>query len=146
VVIVYAGTVAYHLPKLQRLRQKSERGCSVPVFAELTGVSEDGVRRDLPQADLGQVEVDQWVSWLEKRGFRVLKRDGCPTDIVPCAHLVAHNQPRDKSHFHWVFRDADGDVHDPSPGNLAMAADDERMKNLSLYPERVLTLSVAGSP
>jgi len=134
--------MAFNLPKQQRLRQELERACSVPVFAVLAGVSEDKVCRDLPGAALGQVTVQEWISWLEKRSLRVLKRDGWPTDIVPCAHLVATRQPRDERDFHWVYRDADGDVHDPSPMFEAMPADDPRMRNLSLYAEKVLTLAI----
>jgi hypothetical protein len=131
------------LPKTQKLRQGSERDCSVPVFAALAGVSEDEVRRDLPKAALGQATVQQWIHWLERKGFEVLKRDGCPTDAVPCAHLVALHQPRSKQDFHWIYRDADGDVHDPSPVFEAMPADDPRMRNLSAYTEKVLTLSLS---
>jgi hypothetical protein len=136
--------VAFKLPKQQKLRQESERDCSVPVFAALAGISEDEVRQDLPQAAMGQVSDLQLIKWLEKRGFKVLRRDGCPTDIVPCAHLVGPNEPRDKRDFHWVYRDEDGDVHDPSPVSLAVAADDAMMRNLSLYARKELTLSVSS--
>ncbi len=133
----------FKLPKTQELQQESERGCSVPVFARLAGVSEDEVRRDLPEAELGQVSVAGWVAWLEKRGFKVLKRDGCPTDILPCAHLVGPDNPRDARDFHWVYRDGDGDVHDPSSVPRAVPADDARMRNLDLYGRKELTLSVS---
>ena len=93
---------------------------------------------------MGQVTVLQLIKWLEKRGFKVLRRDGCPTDIVPCAHLVGPDKPRDKWDFHWVYRDEDGDVHDPSLVSLAVAADDPTMKNLSLYARKELTLSVSS--
>jgi hypothetical protein len=136
--------MACKLPKQQRLCQESDRGCSVPVFANLAGVSEDEVRRDVPQAALGQVTLAQWISWFETRGCKVLIREGCPDDIVPCAHLVAPSRPRDSLDFHWVYRDADGDVHDPFPGSAAMPADDPRMRDLSLYAQKVLTLSVSS--
>jgi hypothetical protein len=68
--------VAFKLPKQQRLRQESERDCSVPVFAALAGISEDDVRHDLPQAAMGQVTVLELITWLEKRRFKVLRRDG----------------------------------------------------------------------
>jgi hypothetical protein len=126
--------VGFKFPKQQELRQESDRDCSVPVFARLAGVSEDEVRRDLPQAALGKITLLQWISWLEKRGFKVLLCDGCPTDIAPCAHLVATHQPRN--------RDAEGDVHDPSQVFAAMPASDPSMRNLSNYHQKVLTLSV----
>lgn len=134
--------MAFKFPKAQKLRQESDRDCSVPVFASLAGVSEDEVRRDLPQAALGRVRYLEWIGWLEKRGAKVTLCEGCPSDIAPCAHLVATHQPRDDGDFHWVYRDADGDVHDPSPSFAAMPADDPGMKNLSVYAQRVLTLSV----
>ncbi|MGA7795900.1 MAG: hypothetical protein WCA19_22940 [Candidatus Acidiferrales bacterium] len=136
--------MVFKLPKLQKLRQVTERGCAVPVFAILAGVSEDEVCRDLPQASLGLVSVLQLEGWLEKKGFKVLRRDGAPTDIVPCAHLVAPSLPRDSTDFHWVYRDAEGDVHDPSPVFAAMPADDPRMKNLSVYNKAELTISVSS--
>jgi len=137
--------MSFKLPKPQKLRQESERGCAVPVFASLAGLSEDEVRRDLPQASLGRVSIIQWENWLKKRGFNVLRRDGAPTDILPCVHLVAPHPPRDITDFHWIYRDADGDVHDPSPAFEAMPADDLRMKNLSVYDKAELTLSVTSS-
>jgi len=137
------ATVHFHLPKPQKLRQTSERDCAVPVFAALAGVSEDEVCRDLPNASLGEVSVDQWKGWLEKRGFRVLKVDGCPTEVVPCAHLVGSDEPRDERDFHWVYRDVNANVHDPDPAFKWITADDPRMKNLSFYPRKVLTLLVS---
>lgn len=137
--------MAFNFPKPQKLRQNLERECSIPVFAELSGVSEDEVRQDFPQAVLGLVTVEQWISWLHKRGFRVLRRDGCPADVLPCVHLVATHQPRDGSDFHWIYRDADGDVHDPSPVFAAMPADHPSMRNLSVYFQQVLTISIASS-
>jgi hypothetical protein len=107
----YDGVVNFKFPKQQRLRQDSERGCSVPVFANLASVSEGEVLRDLPAAALGAVSVSEWIKWLENKRFDVLSRDGCPADIVPCAHLVALHDPRDAGDFHWIYRDSDGDVH-----------------------------------
>jgi hypothetical protein len=133
------------LPKFQELRQKSQRGCAVPVFARLAGVPEEEVLRDLPPAVLGLVSVGQWITWLKlkKRGFGVLKREGDPTDILPCAHLVAPGSPRSKMDFHWVFRDREGNIHDPSEVFVAFAADDPRMKDLSVYGGSVLTIALS---
>jgi hypothetical protein len=100
----------------------------------------------MPHAALGQVSVLEWMDWLEAQGLAALKRDGCPSDVVPCAHLVASHPPRDHTHFHWIYRDADGDVHDPSPVFEAMPADDPRMKDLSSYHQQVLTISVSRPP
>jgi hypothetical protein len=135
--------MTFKLPKQQRLRQKSDRDCSVPVFAALTGISEDKLCLDVPLAAMGLVSVDQWKNWLRKRGFQVSERDGCPVDLLPCAHLVATHPPRDLTDFHWIYRDGDGDVHDPSEVSLAMPADDPRMRNLSLYSLHQLTLSIS---
>jgi hypothetical protein len=104
-------------------------------------VSEEEVLADLPEAYLGTVTVDGWRAWLESKGFTVTKREGCPADVVPCAHLVA-NALYTKEDAHWVFRDEDGDVHDPSPVSMYMPADDERMRNLTIYAMKILTLSV----
>jgi len=139
----YDGVVNFKFPKQQRLRQDSERGCSVPVFANLASVSEGEVLRDLPAAALGAVSVSEWIKWLENKRFDVLSRDGCPADIVPCAHLVALHDPRDAGDFHWIYRDSDGDVHDPFGDFGTIAADDPIMKNLSLYRRKVLTLSIS---
>jgi hypothetical protein len=137
--------MAIHLPKTQRLRQELERDCSVPVFAELTGVSSDEILRDFPHATIGRVTVEQWKAWLEKRGLTVVERDGCPSDIVPCVHLVATHEPRDNTDFHWIYRDEDGDVHDPSPVSGAVPADDPTMRDLTYYRGKILTLSVLKS-
>jgi hypothetical protein len=135
----------FRLPKLQRLCQRTERGCSVPVFAALAGIPEDQVLRELPGADEGKVRLDRWLAWLEEKGCKVLRRDGSETDILPCAHLVGQN-PRDESDFHWVYRDEDGDVHDPSPVSLAMPADHPWMRELSGYNTNVCTVSVTRRP
>ena len=128
--------------KPQMFRQTSEpRDCSVVVFAALTGISEDEIRRDLPEAPLGEVSVDGWISWLGKKGFSVLRRQGCPDDIVPCAHLVALNELRDGAH--WIYRDGEGDIHDPNSAQQYLQADDPRMKSISFYSEKVLTVSVS---
>ena len=134
----------FKFPKQQYLRQETEKGCSVPVFAKLAGVSEYEVRRDLPQAALGRITHHQWKSWLENKNLHVLMREGCPADIVPCAHLVGPSHPRDERDFHWVYRDEDGDVHDPSPVAAAMPADHPEMRGLCLYDLKVLTLSVSA--
>ncbi|WP_263355435.1 hypothetical protein [Acidicapsa acidisoli] len=133
----------WNLPKRQILIQETERGCSVPVFAQLAGISTNDLKRELPGAILGQVTVNEWIVWLEGKGFAVLKRDGCPVDIVPCVHLVAHS-PQSELDFHWVYRDTEGDVHDPSPVSTCMGADDPRMRDLSFYETKQLTISVEG--
>jgi hypothetical protein len=135
----------FRFPKLQKLCQKTERGCSVPVFATLAAIPEDQVLQELPAAAEGMVRLDRWIAWLEEKGCDVLWRNGCETDILPCAHLVAHN-PRGESDFHWIYRDEDGDVHDPSPSSLAMSADDPRMRDLSLYNTKACTISVKSRP
>lgn len=135
-------TGPFKLPKPQRLHQKHNRDCGVCVFAELAGVSEEEVLADLPDAHLGTVTVDGWRAWLEGKGLKVSKSEGCPADNVPCAHLVA-NALYTKEDAHWVFRDEDGDIHDPSPVAMYMPADDERMRSLSTYAIKILTLSVS---
>ena len=130
------------MPKPQMLHQKHERDCGVSVFAALAGVSEEEVLADLPTAHLGTVTVDGWCVWLESKGLRVLRRDECPDDIVPCAHLVASVMYR-KEDAHWVFRDGDGDVHDPSESSMYMPANDSRMRDLSIFSMKILTLSVS---
>jgi hypothetical protein len=136
---MYTG--GFKIPKPQKLHQKHERDCGVPVFAELAGVSEEHLLRDLPTAHLGTVSVDGWRTWLEGKGFTVLQREGCPDDIVPCAHLVA-NAMNTKEDAHWVFRDEDGDVHDPSEPSRFMPADDPRMRDLAVFSMKILTISV----
>lgn len=136
--------MAFNFRKGKKLRQESARDCSVPVFACLARVSEEEVRQDLPEAVLGLVSVSQWENWLKEKGFQVLRRDGCPADIVPCAHLVAEGPPRDRTDFHWVYRDADGNVRDPSPAYTCMPPDDPRMRDLSAYERHELTLSVSS--
>src|ERR1035441_356067 len=135
-------TAPFKLPKPQRLRQKHDRDCGVCVFAALAGVSEEEVLADLPDAYLGTGTVNGWRSWLESKGFTVSKHEECPADVVRCAHLVA-NALYTKEDAHWVLRDEDGDVHDPSPVSMYMPADDERMRNLSIYAMKILTLSVS---
>jgi len=120
------------------------RDCSVPVFAALTGISEDEIRHDLPEAHLGRVSVDEWARWLDKKGFAALIRPGCPDDIVPCAHLVALDERR--AGAHWIYRDGQGNIHDPNPAQRYVPADDPRMKSISFYPEKVLTVSVSRRP
>jgi hypothetical protein len=114
----------------------------VPVFAALTGVSEDQLRTEMPGAARGEVSVDGWINWLQRRGFKVTRHQGCPANIFPCAHLVG-NMPQSHADFHWIFRDSDGDVHDPSPVFTYMPADDPRIRSLEYYKEQVLTLYLA---
>jgi hypothetical protein len=133
----------FTLPKAQRLFQTSERDCSVPVFAALADVSEDEVCQDLPNVRLGEVSVEKWEAWLKTKGFDARRREGCSSDELPCAHLVALYDPRDERDFHWIYRDSDGDVHDPSPTFSAMPANDPRMRDLSCYHTKVLTISVS---
>jgi hypothetical protein len=125
------------------LRQKTDRDCSVSVFAALTGIAEDNICRELPLAPEQGVSVDGWMAWLSQKGLNPLKREGCPDDIAPCAHLVGPISPQALTHFHWVYRDAEGDVHDPDPHNSAMADDDPRMRQLSIYGTKVLTISIS---
>ena len=132
------------LPKPQRLHQVSERDCGVAVFAALSGISAEGICRDLSGAQLGEVSVSQWIQWLEEKGFSVLREDGCPDNVVPCAHLVGPDNPQNKTDAHWVYRDSDGDIHDPSPVFSAMAANDPRMRSLEFYGEKMLTLSISS--
>lgn len=100
------------LPKSQMLRRRLERDCGVIVFGKLAGVDYEDVCLDLPEAHLGTVTVDGWMNWLTNRGHDVVKHQGCPTDVMPCAHLVAPFD--DRRYCHWVYRDADGDIHDPA--------------------------------
>lgn len=140
-MFVYEGR---RLPKPQRLFQRFDRDCGVCVFGELAGVSYDQVLRDLPGAHLGNVRVDGWMQWLKDKGLSPLKCDGAPTDIVPCAHLVASKIMYSESDCHWIYRDADGDVHDPAPTYRAMWADDEKMRAVSFfYGQQICTISIS---
>ena len=112
------------------------------VFARLAGISEDQLRAELPDAQLGKVSVDEWQKWIEAKGFVVTRRDGCSDDAVPCAHLVSHGA-NTLEDFHWVYRDEEGDVLDPNPVNQFVPADDPRMKQLDVYSDKILTLSVS---
>ena len=136
----------FKFPKPQMLRQRTDRDCSVPVFAALARVSEAELCRELPAAPEQRISVNGWMTWLSEKGLDPLKRDGCPADIVPCAHLVGPVQPRGPKDFHWIYRDENGDVHDPDRSFEAMPADDPRMRELTVYATKVLTISVAGSP
>lgn len=77
-------------PKPQTLRQKHERDWGVCVFAKLTGITEVELLKELPDAYLRTVSVDDWEAWLERKGYAVTRRPGSPDDIIPCAHLVGH--------------------------------------------------------
>jgi hypothetical protein len=129
-------------PKPQALRQKHERDCGVCVFAKLTDTTEEELLKELPDAYLGAVSVNGWEAWLESKGYAVTRRQGCPDDIVPCAHLVGHGVYT-REDAHWVYRDEEGDVLDPSPVNQYMWADDPRMKRLDGYSEKILTITIA---
>jgi hypothetical protein len=108
------------LPKPQTLHQKFERDCGVCVFARLAGISEDQLRAELPDAQLGKVSVDEWHKWLEGKGLVVTRRDGCSDDAVPCAHLVSHgaNTPED---FHWVWSEFLDDLCDGFAAKATLA-------------------------
>jgi hypothetical protein len=133
----------FKLPKQQMLRQKTDHDCSVPVFSALTDISEDQICLELPLAPKQGVSVDGWMEWLTAKELKPLKRQGCPDDIVPCVHLVGPSNPKAPTDCHWIYRDAEADVHDPHPSNAAMPADDPRMKDLSLYGTKVLTISIS---
>jgi hypothetical protein len=97
--------------------------------------------RDIPDAHLGTVTADGWHRWLTQRGFKVTQSNGCPADVLPCAHMVSPVHPwRDG---HWVYRDEEGDVHDPSHATQAMPADSPFMKELQMYDYKNLTISVS---
>ncbi len=124
------------------LSQNGDRDCSVPVFARLAGISENELLSELPQARLGEIDHRQWIDWLKDRKLSVEVHEGCPTDVVSCAHLVSLHEPRDRADFHWIYRDEEGDVHDPSPSFAAMPADDARMRALEPYLIKALTIVV----
>jgi hypothetical protein len=134
----------FKFPKQQMLRQKTNHDCPVPVFSALTGILEDDICRELPLASEQGVTVDGWMDWLTKKGLGPLRRQGCPDDIVPCVHLVGPTNPQTPTHFHWVYRDAEGDVHDPHPSVAAMPADDPLMRELSICGTKVLTISISS--
>ena len=129
-------------PKPQTLRQKHERDWGVCVFAKLTGITEVELLKELPDAYLRTVSVDDWEAWLERKGYAVTRRPGCPDNIIPCAHLVGHGVYT-REDAHWVYRDEEADVLDPSPVNQYMPADDPRMKRLNGYSEKILTITIA---
>lgn len=128
-------------PTLQRLLQTSDRSCSVSVFASLACISEQEVEVDLPGAAHGEVSVEQWEQWLSSRGLRTQRLEGCPLEYVPCAHLVA-NFPQNLRDFHWVYRDENGDVHDPSPTTLTLGANHPHMRQLKSYDTHQLTIAI----
>lgn len=121
----------------QSLRQEGERDCAVPVFGKLTGVSREGILRDLPEAAEGKVTPDQWEDWLGNRSFGVTRYNGCNEHYeLPCAHLVQRHSP------HWVYEDENG-VLDPSPCMACMPPHDSRMRDWDkTYGGRILTISV----
>jgi len=126
------------------LRQKEDRDCSVPVFSKLARISEEELLLELPHAKAGQVDHHQWLEWLRGKNLGDVRMvEGCPTDLANCAHLVSAHQPRDQADFHWIYRDEEGDVQDPSSCFAAMPADDPRMKSLEPYPFKVLTIVVS---
>jgi hypothetical protein len=138
--------MSVEFPKPQRLQQKAARDCSVPVFAELLRISEQQLCAELPLASEGKVSVDGWMTYLAEKGCEPEKRDDCRTDKLPCVHLVGPKTPRSREDFHWIYRDEDGDVHDPDPSFKAMPADDSRMRDLSVYGRTVLTISLGRQP
>ena len=84
----------FKFPKQRMFRQKTDHDCSVPVFSALTGIPEDQICRELPLAPKQGVTVEGWMEWLKAKGLEPLKRQGCPDDIVPCAHLVGPSNPQ----------------------------------------------------
>jgi hypothetical protein len=134
----------FRLPKAQRLFQLGERDCSISVFAALANVAESELINDLPGASRGEITVEGWEQWLRSRGLEPKRREGCPTDVLPCAHLVA-NSPRGINDFHWVYRDELGDVHDPSPVSSSLTADHPHMRELKSYDTHHLTITVGSS-
>jgi hypothetical protein len=130
------------LPVKNRLRQRGARDCGVCVFAELAGISYEQLLEELPGADYGTVTVDGWIAWLESKGRRVTKHEGCPADAGCCAHLVS-NTFYSKEDVHWVYRDENGDVHDPSPVAEWVPANSELARTLETYSIKVLTLAVS---
>ncbi len=127
--------------KPQKLRQLSGRDCGVEVFSELAGSTRSELLNDLPSALDGTVRPDQWEEWLSSKGFTVTRHEGCEQYDLPCAHLVG-NHPMSNSDFHWVYRDPDGDIHDPSPVLQIFCANDSKLRSLSFYDTKVLTISV----
>jgi hypothetical protein len=111
------------------------------VFAELAGIPYEDVLNDLPNAHLGTITVDGWTEWLETKGFTVSGQPGCPDGVVPCAHLVALADHPD--YYHWIYRDGDGDIYDPSDMFAAMPEYDPWMRMLSPYQCKRWTISIS---
>jgi len=137
--------MTFELPKGQRLHMQGRRDCGLRVFAELTHVPAEDIRRDLPMAFSGEVSVDGWLEWLKSMDFVPVKRDGCPDDILPCAHLVGPALCRDERDFHWVYRDECGDVHDPSLAYAICGANLPFMRELQ-GRTKVLTITIQSRP
>jgi len=114
----------------------------VSVFAALAEITQEELKAEMTGAESGLVTVDQWLEWMKRRKPGVQKLQGCPTDLVNCAHLVSEHHPRGLDDFHWIYRDKEGDVHDPSPSYMYMPADDERMRCLQQYRHQELTIWV----
>jgi hypothetical protein len=115
----------------------------VPVFAELTGIPEEQIERELPLALEGKLTANDWMDWLTEKNLRPSTRDGQHDDVIPCVHLVAtYRNPISPEHYHWVYRDEEGDVLDPHPVFSGMPPYDERMRTLSAYGPAVLTISI----
>ena len=95
-------TRPFKLPKPQRLHQKQDRDCGVSVFAALAGVSEEELLAEVPGADRGTVTVNGWCAWLERKGFTVTKRKGCPAKFfrVP---ISSQNVLQEADDPHWVL-------------------------------------------
>lgn len=125
-----------YFPVPQGLRQEGDRDCSVPVFAQLAGISREDLLTEMPLAGEGEVAVHEWEEWLGRRGLLVTRYKPSEEYTLPCAHLVfVGGMPN------WIYQDKTG-VHDPDPNRQYFAANDPRMLALSFYDERRLTISV----
>lgn len=123
------------------LEQRTEWDCGVIAFSRLTGLPYEEIVQDVPKAAVVGMTVDEWIGYLSRKGFQVVRCN--PTDrwAPPCAHLVAI---AGGLRYHWIYQDQHG-IHDPSHGLKYVHPQDPRLLNFEFYSGRILTVLVPSS-
>ena len=86
--------------------------CGVEVFRALASLTRDEILQDMPESVDGRT-VEEWKSYLEKKGFDVLQYGPNDEYTLPCVHLMGTHP----DFCHWIYQAGDGGILDPSPVN-----------------------------
>lgn len=87
----------------QMARQRTKDDCGIYVFAELTGLSADEIKKDVP--DPNETSDEEWAAWLRGVGFEAHVHRGPSPATPPLAFVYKR---------HWFCQYSCGGIGEPS--------------------------------